>query len=240
MPTRLAFDIETQANLDRIAELPPPEVALGNLKDPEKIAAKEEEARRKQIDQLALDPHFGRVICISIAMRSADTKTIHSATQIRIDAGRVNHDSEVRRDKDEAERELLSWFWDCAHDNRYYATFNGAQFDVPYLYRRSLILGVRPVPIETNKYRVMQKGCEHYDVMQVLNEAYGCHAVCSRNLRFYTKELLKRDCDYGADLDKGELGRLFDAGQFDLIRQVCSWDCERTLELAELVESLYP
>ena len=229
---RMAFDIETQSNPDRINDLPEPDVATGNLKDPVKIAEKVKEAKAKQLDKLALDPHFGRVICISIAQRDAgDGGQIVGETALRLDMGEA--------DRDDAESELLKWFWDRVRNATHFVTYNGAGFDVPYLMRRSLLLGVRPARIECGKYRVVERGCEHLDLFQLLVETWGSYASCSHNLRFMVSEFLREVCPYGDDLDKGELGRLFEAKQFEIIKQVCTWDCMATLRLCEAVESVY-
>lgn len=223
---RLAFDIETQGNPDRLSSLPEPEVATGNLKDPEKIAAKVAEAKAAAADKAALDPHWGRVIAISVAHRAKNTDEIIAETHVRLD---------LDGDRDTGERALLRWFWERAnHCAGRVLTYNGCRFDVPFLVRRSMILRVKPLKIETSPYRTITPNDDHFDLYQVLAEQ-GPHSICSRTLKYYVKELLGEECPYG-DLDKGELGRLFEAKQYEIIQQVCSWDCQATLRLGELVE----
>lgn len=71
----IAFDIETEAlPIDELWDVMPPfnpdDVALGNCKDPEKVAAKIEEARRKHekrfLDDAALSATTGRILVIGV------------------------------------------------------------------------------------------------------------------------------------------------------------------------------
>jgi DNA polymerase elongation subunit (family B) len=227
MPTqapRLAFDIETGANRDREADLPDPEVAIGNLKDPEKIAAKQGEAKTNQVAKMALDPHFSRILCASVAMRIDGD--IVAQTMFR---DRANEDT------DAAERQVIEWLHEHVATTRgRVLTYNGAGFDVPYINRRCMILNMPPIRIEANKYRVRTAADDHLDLFQALTED-GPATICSRSLKFFVREFLHVECPYG-DPDKGELGRLFDAGQLELIEQICSWDAAALLALGEHVE----
>ena len=60
-----ALDVETIPNMDIVADMPEPEVKTGNLKDPEKIAEKVKQARKKAEDRMALSPLTGRVAAFS-------------------------------------------------------------------------------------------------------------------------------------------------------------------------------
>lgn len=230
---RMAFDIETQADPAKTAAMPEPEVLTGNLKDPAKIREKVDEARRQQIARAALNPHFGRVIAISVAERDDDTieRSIMSETMLRKDNAREGVDA--------AERELLTWFWDRVRKSTHFVSYNGSAFDIPFLMRRSLLLGVRPARIECGKYRVVAPACEHLDLYNLLADEWGNTPLCKQDLKFFVREIVGEECPYGTDFQKEELGRLFDCGQHDIIRQVCSWDCEATLRLCEAVEPVY-
>ncbi len=232
---RLAFDIETQADPAKIACMADPEVALGNTKDPAKVAEKIAEARVKQIDKAALDPHLSRVMCISVGQRDG----IHPDSEIKSETTIRKHPFHDDYNVDDAESSLLVWFWDRVRLHKHFVTFNGAGFDLPFLLRRSMLLGVRPCRIECGKYRVTEPGCEHLDLYQLLSEAYGCYSASKQNLHFYAKEILKEEPTYGEDLEKGALGRMFEAGQHDKISEVCAWDCSATLRIGEIAESVY-
>lgn len=234
MTQRLAFDIETQPNAHRVGLMPEPEVRLGNLKDPVKIREKEAEAKADQLAKAALDANFGRVVCISVAQRESEAGPIKAWTVTR------NPAASTEAEVDERERQLLRWFWEFAAARPHFATFNGSTFDVPFLLRRSLLLGVRPYRIDCHPYRVIQADAEHLDVMRVLHDyETGNGTGYKRSLHFYAGLILGELPDYDADMDKGTIGDLFDAGRLDVIERVCRWDAEATLKLAEAVAPVY-
>lgn len=152
----IAFDIETGPNENALelmpAFVPPPHpgeffdasVKLGNLKDPAKIREKIEAARAAHLKSVAeheqnvedalesattewmqkaaLDPTTGRVLCVGF----------QSAKGFTFEGG-------------DSEEELLRFIWSrfsawCGQ--RKVCGWNSRQFDLPFLYRRSVILGV--------------------------------------------------------------------------------------------------
>lgn len=123
----IIFDVETAPLPEvELAALVPPfdpaEVRTGNLKDPDKIAAKLAEAeanhRRDFFDRAALDPLTGRVLVIGL-----------------LDQGGIR----ILDAEDEAE--LLRQFWNvCRGDMErvnQMVGFNTHLFDLPFLIRRS-------------------------------------------------------------------------------------------------------
>ncbi|HJH05425.1 MAG TPA: ribonuclease H-like domain-containing protein [Victivallis vadensis] len=146
-----AFDIETMPDSSKIGELPEPEVKLGNLKDPAKIAEKQAEARAEQIAKMALNPLYGRICAAVFANTAADT--------IRLVAG----------DDDKEECDLIAeCFKVLRQDSTRLVTWNGMGFDLPFLFRRAAILGVPldGVPVLAcwcRRYSVDR----HIDLMQI-------------------------------------------------------------------------
>lgn len=123
------FDIETGPLPEgELAALLPPfdpaEVKTGNLKDPEKIAAKLAEAeashRRDFVEKAALDPISGRVVAIGLWPQGTDEFAILG---------------------DEDEAVLLRRFWDTCQGEmgrvHQLVGFNIHTFDLPFLIRRS-------------------------------------------------------------------------------------------------------
>jgi hypothetical protein len=207
---------------EKVASMPEPEVLTGNLKDPAKIAEKVAEAKRKQIDKAALDPHFARVLAIGTAVRDGD--------KIAADVDILQRGEVL----DVAERRLLVSFWDRVRsrpDNRF-ATFYGSRFDIPFLYRRSLLLGVRPARIDCHPYRVAEADAEHLDVQQWLgqSECGDCHP---HTLQWYAAAILGDACPY--EVDKTKLADIWQAGDDETIKLLCGWDVFETLRLAELI-----
>jgi hypothetical protein len=102
----------------------PAEVRTGNLKDPEKIAAKLEEAkahhRREFIERAALDPLTGRVVAIGLLPLAGGRFEV------------IGHDDEAQ---------ILREFWSACRGEmgriHQMVGFNIYQFDLPFLFRRS-------------------------------------------------------------------------------------------------------
>ncbi len=122
---RLFLDIETVANPDMVAMLPEPK-APSTYKDPEKIAAYIAEKKTQQLADAALDPDTGRICAIG-TFAPYDTHP-----QGRLAVG------------DASERRLLRWAWarieGCGGNMVGYNLIN---FDIPFMLRRSLALGVK-------------------------------------------------------------------------------------------------
>lgn len=134
----IAIDIETgplpEAELR--ASLPPfdeSEVKVGNLKDPDKIAAKIAEAKaaheREYFDRAALRAETGRVVAIGVG---CDVNAPFIAG--------------VGEDSLPSEVSLLEWWWETfvnyADEGRQFVGFNLFGFDIPFLLRRSWLHGI--------------------------------------------------------------------------------------------------
>lgn len=134
----IVFDIETgplpEPELSqRLPSFDPASVKLGNLKDPEKIAAKIAEAKAEHeaetIGKAALSALTGRVLAIGYRSERA-TVIAH------IDSETFGGD----------EAALIEQFWHrylkAKADRRHMVGHNIAGFDLPFLIRRSWLLGV--------------------------------------------------------------------------------------------------
>ena len=158
---RVAFDIETGPDPDLVARMAEPQVAIGNLKDPEKIAEKIAEARQKQLSLAALDPHCSRILAITVArLESNGDVDVQSVVRLRPDM----------LEPDMSEIELLRWFWGQIVGYDQQITYNGCQFDVPYILRRCALLGVRPHYIPIHKYRAAEPTNDHFDIYQFMDQ----------------------------------------------------------------------
>ena len=140
----IIFDIETAPlpEKDLEALLPPfdpAEVRTGNLKDPDKIAAKLAEAeanhRRDFFERAALDPLTGRVLAIGCLWPETSDFTV------------FDHDDEAR---------MLQSFWAACEGEAWRINkmigFNTHVFDLPFLIRRSWKHRV-PVPFGIRRGR---------------------------------------------------------------------------------------
>jgi len=220
--TRLAIDIETEANPDLIASIPEPEVAVGNLKDPIKIAEKQAQARIDQVAKMALDPHYGRILSIGLARTEPTT----------IMRGEQNPEA--------SEQDILIRAWEIIGNHAGgYATFNGSIFDIPFMVRRSMLLGVPVVKLPCGKYQTADCKAEHLDVYNLLANGDSNPLRLPRTLAYFAKSLLNRVCPH--DVDHAALGQLFASGPDgrQVVAEINQWDAESTLLLAELCERYY-
>jgi len=139
----IIFDIETgprpQAELDAIR---PEFEAPRNLKDPAKIAAALEEKREEWQSKAALCASTGRVVAIGVAVMP-DTPTTIIGTESPADEARVIAD-----------------FWHIVrrHPDARLVGFNSNGFDLPFLLRRSLLLGI-PAPPDLREGRFWNRRC---------------------------------------------------------------------------------
>ena len=131
------FDIETEPlPLDQIkavfGEFDPESVKLGNLKDPDKIAAKLEERRKSYdadlVEGAAVDPMKAKVLAVGL-MYPDDTYTLMEADTL------------------DDERRLLQDFWVVWTRSRVrsmqFAGWAAHKFDLPFLLTRSWWQGVK-------------------------------------------------------------------------------------------------
>lgn len=132
---RLFFDIETTANPDTIQLMPDPK-APANLKDPEKIAAAIEEKKRELVEMAALDPDYGRLLSIGFSTGDEVTVMLNEAVF-------PGHDYAM------PEEDMLERFWMVLQScGGACVGYNILSFDLPYLMRRSMALGVK-LPLVT-------------------------------------------------------------------------------------------
>lgn len=141
----IIFDIETMGTVTAETAVPfnADEVKLGNTKDPDKIAKKIEEARavhvQQQIERAALSAVTGRVLCIGY----------YSAAKNNVSIGQV--------EEPDKERQVIQQFWGfaskCIDEGRRMIGLNIFGFDLPFLRRRSWILGIDvPEKVRNGRY----------------------------------------------------------------------------------------
>lgn len=144
MKRLLSIDIETAPTSDRRVDellykkLSPPK----NYKDPEKIEAYLIEKLREEVMKTALNPLFGRVISVAATQ---DGKTVH-----------VRGIDEVESEAELIDR-FLNFIAEWRHrvhfeqkDSGFIVGHNVFEFDLPFLYRRAVVLG-----IDMNKYAMV-------------------------------------------------------------------------------------
>lgn len=198
----VVLDIETVPNMEVVHLLPEPEVALGNLVDPVKIEAKKAEAKAKQIDGMALSPLTGKVACIGIHNK-------HGAYTLMGD-----------------EAEMLTNAYEVIRGVHLF-TFNGKAFDIPYIFKRGIILRLPWATIPNmQRFTDRYKAQWHTDLMLEFCE-WNKYIGMDTLARFILGEAkTERDYSEYAELMKTEEGRA-------KIADDCLCDCRITWELAE-------
>ena len=143
MNNLIAFDIETKPIIEAVAEFnefKPEDVKLGNLKDEEKIKAKLKEAEKKfwkdAADKAALNPLTAEICALGWKSATDTTLLINKP-----------------------EKEIISAFWQLLSDLRSGALptskligFNIMPFDLPFLIKRSWLLGITVPDIRNGRY----------------------------------------------------------------------------------------
>ena len=148
----IAFDIETVPNSVMIERMPEPEIKTGNLKDPAKIAEKVAEAKAEQVGRMALSPLYGRV-CAFVAMEDENAVS-RECLEAETDAEEVRVIEAVFR----------------AFPGKRVVTYNGNGFDLPFVYRRAVMLGIdiRQYGVPTLAEMTARYNNKHHvDLMQV-------------------------------------------------------------------------
>jgi len=158
-----AIDIETIPNPEMVDKLPPPKVD-SRLKDPAKIAAAESTAKAKQVEKMGLDPMYARVLCWSM-VGSVGTSGHGPEDEAQ------EHAEIIPAMTDEAERAILqSAFNVLGQDDARLITWNGNGFDLPFVYKRALVLGINPADFGAPPLAAWTKRYNtdrHYDLMQI-------------------------------------------------------------------------
>ncbi len=208
-------------------------------------AAKTDEERDKKIRELALSPFTSRVVCIGITVMEWTGKG--EATLVKQGALLLDEslpDGKERRENLAGgihavvsnEARLLTSFWkmlDKYFDTSHLVTFNGMEFDAPFLMLRSAACGVRPSrPIAAGKpWEIKEK---HVDLLKELT----LHAFSSGNTganRKYNFDFYARV--FGIESPKaqgvhgGNVAEFYAEGRINEIGEYCMRDVQATWEL---------
>ena len=112
---------------------------------------------------MTLRPEFGHVVCIGLGHdgRGRGDLELKALTAHRV----------------EDERTILEGFWELLRgrrEDRRFVTYNGLAFDLPFLLRRSIYLGVAPTTTLPTRPFALES---HFDVMRVLSNWERADAV---------------------------------------------------------------
>lgn len=108
-----------------------------NYKDPEKIAAYILKARQEMIAEMSLSPLTGRIVCIGIADESGDVTFVTLEEVVKILA-----------------------------KTKRLVTFNGKQFDMPFIAVHAVLLGIK---CNLSRFMYKYSNDDHIDLYNVLS-----------------------------------------------------------------------
>ncbi len=167
MSQTLVIDIETIGeNWDTIDPF-----TQENLSNWTRREAKNEAELKLGMDMLkeglGFSPLTGEIVAIGIHDYEREKSAVYYQ----------NLDSDQKTEEDGVlyqpltEAEMLNKFWEVAQKYDVFVTFNGYQFDIPYLMIRGAIHGIKPtVNLLTNRYLTSQRGGKaHVDLIDQLS-----------------------------------------------------------------------
>ena len=209
------------------------------LKDPEKIAKAQEELEIDINKVKGLDPDFGKIICIGMLKVNALPSKLspndmssfwNESTKIEyyeygrgfIDKCYISEGVILQNDN---ESELLMSLWDKLIEWKIpfkTITFNGLDFDIPFILKRSMLnrVGFPLHYLELRRFTLFP----HFDLLQLLS-LYGKQKL--KSARFYN-ELY----DLGFNLEKHDnIYQLWKEGKYEKIKKLCQGDCNFVLKL---------
>lgn len=132
--------------------------------------------------------------------------------------------------KARTEKAMLEAFWHGAPQYKTFVTFNGRQFDLPFLMVRSAVNKVRPsINLMANRYLNYQnRGIQHIDLFDQLS-FYG--AVRRKgSLHLFCRAMGIKSPKVGG-ITGDDVGQLFKEKQYREIAEYNSWDLVATQEL---------
>jgi len=139
----------------------------------------------------------------------------------------ISEDGKVQY-KGHSEKEMLESFWRVAKRVDQFITFNGRNFDVPFIMMRSAMLGVK-VSKNLMGYRY---GDEHIDLL----EQFTFYGLTRKfNLDFYCQSF-GIESPKSKDISGMEVKNLYEAGRIKDIAVYCSKDILATYQLYKIWE----
>ena len=219
---RIVFDIETCAYpFETLAESQKEYLLRYADKEPDP------EKRQMMIDDAvrytSLYPYTSKCIVIGIYDVEKEKSYIYYESDKKDEW--TSEDEKVYY-KGLSEKEILESFWRVAKVVDQFITFNGRNFDVPFLMMRSAMLGVK-VSRNLLGYRY---GDEHIDLLEQFT-FYG--ATRKFNLDFYCQSF-GIESPKSKDISGMEVKNLYEAGRIKDIAVYCSKDIFATYQLFKI------
>ncbi|PJC75841.1 hypothetical protein CO010_04215 [Candidatus Shapirobacteria bacterium CG_4_8_14_3_um_filter_39_11] len=153
------------------------------------------------IEQTGLDGAFGRIACIGYALNEEPAKTFSGD-----------------------EKEMLKNFWELAREVDLFIGFNNMDFDLRFIYQRSIILGVKPTKeLGFARYR----NSPIYDVMYEWSKWSTQSKISLDTLA----KALGIPSSKGGEVEGKNVFKAYEEGKIDLICKYCEADVEVTRKI---------
>ena len=221
---RIVFDIETCAYpFESLAENQREYLLRYADKEPDP------EKRQMMIDDAvrytSLYPYTSKCIVIGIYDIEKEKSYVYYESQKKEEW--TSEDGKVQY-KGLPEKEILESFWRIAKQVDQFITFNGRNFDVPFLMMRSAMVGVKV----TKNLMGYRYGDEHIDLLEQFT-FYG--STRKFNLDFYCQSF-GIESPKSKDISGMEVKNLYEAGRIKDIAVYCSMDIYATCQLYKICE----
>lgn len=155
----------------------------------------------KYLEQTSFDGGFGRIACISYAINDEPAKTLCGD-----------------------EKKILQDFWEVAKNMDLFIGFNLMDFDLRFIYQRSIVLGVKPTrDLNFARYR----NSPIYDIM---HEWKKWNMQASISLDTLSK-VLSLPTSKGGAIEGKDVAKAFKDGR---IKEICEY-CEKDVELTRKI-----
>jgi DNA polymerase elongation subunit (family B) len=219
---RIIFDIETCSYpFESLSETQ--REYLLKYADKEIDPAKKESMRDEAIRYTSLYPFTAK--CIAIGMH--DVEKEKSYVYYESDTGEEwNSENTNVHYKGLPEKEMLESFWRVALHADQFITFNGRNFDVPFLMIRSAILKVKP----TKNLMAYRYGDVHIDLLEQLTFYSTTRKF---NLDFYC-HAFGIESPKSKDISGMEVKTLYEAGRIKDIAIYCAGDVNAASKLYKI------
>lgn len=184
-------------------------------------------------EEMGFSPYTGQIVAIGVL----DAEKSKAAVYYSCGAATADTPAESREIDEEREKyvvmteeEMLRKFWDIAEKYTTFVTYNGRQFDVPYLMLRSFKYGIRPTKnLISNRYMNSQ----HYQAKHVdLQDQLSFYGALRRPAKLH---LVTRLLGVASPKDQGvsgdDVAGLYKAGQYETIARYNARDLWATLEV---------
>lgn len=238
-PSYLVFDLETVGHSTDVFDETQVEYLLRG--------ATTDEEREKKIGEFALSPLTGRVVCIGMQMMTRvdnewQAKRVAYSVDPEMEDGAPSRSEELPSGSAwhlSSERTMLENFWKLLAHHRgiTLVSFNGRNFDAPWLMLRSAVLGIRPSKNLMDGTKFNYSG--HIDLIDRLTFFQGSASGATRrfNFDFYAKSF-GITSPKAAGVDGSKVGQLFTNGEHDTIAEYCLRDVTATWDLFLTWDSL--